>query len=180
MALSPGERRTILERFGLADVISEPLALPEGLGSEVIISRDDRQWSPYFVTVKVRDIEHLKQLAGIPSNVAASAMASDGYQVPGSGGSDVADQAMAALFGDWAGSLGEEKSAPKVEEFMMTAAAELPIFATTDLVVQSGETYTLTGAPTFYFDSITVHGTGEIVTEGQIKIISDSIEYIPT
>jgi hypothetical protein len=178
MALTHEERRAILERCGLADVISEPLAMPADLGPEVVISPDDQEWSPYFVTVRVRDIEHLKQLTGIPSDVAASAIASGSYQVPDPGGSHVTHRARTALFGDWTGSLANEESAREVEEFMMRAAAELPVFATTDLVIHDGETYTLRGAPTFYFDSITVYGTGEIVTEGQIKIFSDVIAHI--
>lgn len=179
MALTHGERHTILERFGLAESVSEPRALPAGLGPEVVISREDPNWSPYFVTVKVRSIEHLKQLTGIPSAVAASAMASGSYRVPASEGSHVVHRAKAALFGDWTGSLARDESAREVEEFMLSAAAELPVFATTDLVVENGQTYVLKGAPTFYFDSIKVYGSGSIVTEGQIKIISDSIEHIP-
>jgi hypothetical protein len=179
MAITHEERRALLEPFGLAEAIGEPLAMPADLGPEVVISPDDQNWSRHFVTVKVRGVEHLKQLTGIPSDVAASAEASGHYQVPVFGGSQIADKAMTALFGDWTGSLSHDGSAKEVEEFMMAAASELPVFATTDLVVKDGETYTLKDAPTFYFDSITVYGTGGIVTKGQLKIISDSVAYLP-
>lgn len=179
MALSHEARRVILERCGLADVISEPLAMPADLGPEVVISPDNPEWARYFVTVRVRTVEHLKRLAGIPSDVAASAIASGIYHVPVPRGPDVIYRAQTALLGDWTGSLSHQEGAREVEEFMLRAAAEIPVFATTDLVVHDGEKYVLRGAPTFYFDTITVYGSGEIVTEGEIKIFSDEIAHIP-
>jgi|GEM_PF-1482501 len=185
MALQDEERRRLLEPFGLADAVGRPAAPPDGLGPQVVVSRDDATWAPYFVTVPVDDVEHLKRLAGVPSHVAATAASDGTYDASafttgtGTDGTELVDRARAALFGDWEGSLGAQDAAGEVRDFMLQAASQLPVFATTDLVVHDGEVYTLKDAPTFYFDSITVHGTGQIVAEGQVKIICDVITHVP-
>lgn len=55
----------------------------------------------------------------------------------------------------------------------------LDILTIADLVVSNGDTVTISGTPTAYFNRVTVHGSGRIVFDSNGKLIADTIEHIP-
>lgn len=169
------QRQQVFASYGFNELNKEPLELPCPMPDGTKLSPTDPKWSKYFTKVKVKDIEHLKQLVGVPSALAAKGNHPAGHE----GGEDIHSKARNAILGDWSGKLKASPDAAKVEELILSNAQEIPVFLGQDLVVEDGRTIELGDAPTYFFDNITIHGSGQINVKGHVKlVVSGTVEHV--
>jgi hypothetical protein len=168
-------RKKVFENYGFDKFAIEPLELPTPMPDGANLSPTDSAWSKYFIRVTVKDLEHLKQLVGVPSSLAAKGDYPEGPE----DGEDIYSKARNAILGDWSGKLKSEPDASKIEKLILSSVKDIPVFLGTDLVVEDGKTVELGDASTYYFDNITVHGSGQINLKNHVKlVVSGTVTHI--
>lgn len=176
-----------LDRF----VKAMPSPPPERRDMHFDPGREDAR--QYYVRVPVESLDDAKLWMGFPNDhidhrrhwqhlrpVAAPPF-------PEKGGRDalrqvprevIADAEHNVLFGYVDEGLLREPFWAAIVEALRDRLRDLQILVIGDLVVQDGETVTISNTPTAYFNRVTVYGSGSIVLEGNTKIIADVIEHL--
>lgn len=168
-------RKKKFAEYGFDESKMKPMDLPDPLPDEVDISPLYPTFKDCFTDIPVKDMEHLKQLVGVPSSLSKEKLAhtiTDDH--------DVHHIAKLAMHGDWENDLCKYPRAAEVEKYALGQAKTVSVGTFSDLVVKDNQKVTLNSAPTYYFDNITVYGTGEIILGDHVKlIVSGEVKYVP-
>ncbi len=192
----------LLDRCGLSGTIKLKNGclpeLPENLGEHFHFTMDDSRLSGNYFKTTPKDLNHLKQLAGVPSETIENAV-NEGKDhrllsvshhelptekefklnaLPSPSQQAVLDASHNLLFGHVDTGLIKAMPYSAVVNYMLSEAKDLTVFAAQNLIVKNGETRTFKDAATLVFGKVEIHGTGQIVIESQIKLVADSIQYL--
>lgn len=192
---SPDMESSRLKQYRLDHVIKTLPAMPPLKGKDIHITPDDSAWSPFFFKVSPKDLEHLKLLAGVPSAAAdhplykAPLKEVAHYNLPSAERMNAKmshaeeqslyDMAHNILFSSHPPELLSKSPLSPVVDFMLKKADGMTVFAAQDLIVLDGQTVTFDKTATLYFNNVIVHGTGQIVISAQVKLVAETIQYLP-
>jgi hypothetical protein len=185
-----------LKALGLKGIDALP-ELPPDLGKDVIITPEDKRWQKYYFRVSPRNLEHLKRLAGVTSEITESRKykpklrkvrdeelpevkrSLNFAKLEPESQQSVLDTAHNLLFGHADAEISQSGVNRPIVNYMLREARDLPVFGAAELIVLDGERRVIDGTATLVVDRIAVYGTGEIKLKGQIKIIAKKVEYYP-
>jgi len=166
-------RKKKFSEYGFEKYNIDPKPLPENLPDEVNLSSDNPDFKDCFADIKIESVEQLKMLVGVPSAMANKKMSHEIDE-----NCDIHEFAKLVMLGDWENDLSQNPRAAEVEKYIFSRVNSIPVGAFKDLVVKDGQKVNMT-EPTYYFDNVTVYGSGEIVLNGQVKmIVSGEVQYI--
>lgn len=167
-------RKSKFQEYGFDRLNITPKKLPTPITNNIALSPDNPDMKDAFIDIAIKDMEHLKLLVGIPSNLVKEKKnhAIDETQ-------DIYQLAKMAVLSDWTNDLANSKRADEIEKFILSHAKSIKVGVFEDLVVNDGQKVNLT-EPSYYFDNITVYGTGEIILSDHVKlVVSGEVSYIP-
>jgi hypothetical protein len=186
------ERRR-LKFYRLDRYIKELPPFP-ALTGDVVLSPDHPALKDNFIQVEAESLDDLKLWLGIPNGMVdqqqllGSLRPFDARYLPGDDfdfddldalqQQAVTHHAYNLLFG-WADpETVRQPPHRQVVEHMLAMSRGMRILTGDDLVVQNGQTYTVT-QPSVFFNSITLYGSGSINVPATVKVTANSLTHIP-
>jgi hypothetical protein len=184
----------LIKRHRLGRYLDELPAFPS-LRGDAVVGPDYEAFAANCVEVTPESLDDLKAWIGIPNDVIDHSQ----HQVTrkpvqldqlprmqfvfGELGPEeqgvVEAHAYNLLFGPVEPDLVAQSPLSHVVEHLLSVNERLTVVVGDDLVVQDGQTVTLT-TPTCCFNSITVYGSGTIQLGCDCKVITNSLTYIPS
>lgn len=149
-------------------------------------------YDPYIRSLTPRDLDHLKQVAGVPNSVHTANGAADThrYQVAKShlpntdtfafdALSEEQQEAVRQMAYNLVYGYADPKEVAKgglkgVTSYLLNTVGSIPVLYGSDLTVEDGQTWECP-APVVYFDNITVIGSGSIVVQANQKVVAQNV-----
>lgn len=195
--ISAGELEKRKERLRSIGIKEIPSTVPKLKlkGKEVRIQRSE--YAKHYYDVKVKNLDHLKQLVGNPDRSLESngkrnfvPFPMDACEVPDVQLNDftkhsqieqiaIHKAAKNLVYGHSNALRLQESQVDFLANWIMKHGGHLPVFQSPDLEVMDGTTVIFTGAAVLHFHSVTVHGSGSIKFEDSVKMITDEMHVVP-